>query len=298
MTFTVDEISTGKGNSAGNPASFATSRACFADADLGTAYKRTEDTVRAVGREITVIAGGGLLGAMDKCQKDPVGTALQVGANTIIGVGLGTLAVAESPVIAGGAVAAGLVTTGLWAANTFWPTADNQLRFGEMGRAVKSAWNSDDQVTLARSTQCVRENGGDLAFDLGMMAFGSGGARAGAKHGPLALKELAKSESVLAPAAVHNYYKSGWSDRGDLVPSTDDLALFQKRHGKVSTHKGTPDTVEARCKELDSKLDTIFTGQERRGARQTKADWAHDLLVPPVDFGMGIRSFYFKKDQR
>jgi len=291
MTFTIDEISTGSRSSAVSSTSFAASRAFFSDA----AYKRVEDTASAVGREFTVVVGGGLLGAMDKCQKDPVGTALQVGASTIVGVGLGTLAVAESPVIAGGAVAAGLVTTGVWAANTFWPTADNQLRFAEMGRAVKDAWNSPDGATLAHSTRSVRDNGGDIAFDLGMMAFGSAGARAGANHGSWALKELARSESVLAPAAVRGYYESGWSGRGDLVPSTDDLALFQRRHGKVSTHKGTPDTVEAICKELDSKLDTIFAGQERKGARQVKVDWSHEVLVPPVDFGMGIRSFYFRK---
>jgi len=107
------------------------------------------------------------------------------------------------------------------------------------------------------------------------------------------LKELAKPESLLAPAVVPGYYKSGLFGRGDLVPSLDDLALFQRRHGKVTTHKGTPETVESLCKQLDAML----AGQEKHGkcGRQTEIDWSREVLVPPVSIKERNRTFYFQK---
>lgn len=302
MTFTVDEISTDYGRSAGNSLSqrdSAVSQAWVAEAYFAEAYKKTHETARAIGREVTVIGGGAVLGAIDHCRKDPVGAALQVGGTAVVGAGLGTLAVAESPLIAGGAVVAGIGTTGVWAANTFWPTPENKHRFGEMGRAARSAWLCDDEATLARSVQSVRENGAELAFDLGTMAFGAGGVRIGAKQGAWMLRELAKPESILAPAVVPGYYRSGWFDRGSIVPSIDELSLFQRRHGKVTTHKGTPETIETLCKQLDAML----VGREKHSncGRQVRVDWSREVLVPPTHFTKRGDSVYFQKyytDQR
>lgn len=293
MTFTVDEISTRNGTSNGNSVGSTASRACFAESYFPDAFKRTHDTAQAIGREVRVVAGGAALGAVDHCLEKPVESALQVGATVVVGAGLGTLAVAEVPLISFCAVGAGIGATGVWAVQTFWPSPDNQHKFGEMGRAVQNAWSHEDEATLSRSMQSVRDNGGELAFDLGLIASGAGGVRVGAKHGAWVLKELAKQESLLAPAVVPGYYKSGWFGRGDLVPSLDDLAFFHRRHGKVTTHKGTPETVESLCK----KLDAMLAEQEKHSkcGRQTEIDWSREVLVPPVSLKDRGRTFYFQK---
>lgn len=250
-------------------------------------FEMSGQTAKAAGLEVALLAASTIGGAVQECQKDPVETVVRAGTTFAVGTGLGALAAVESPVIAAGALATGAVLTGAWAIDTLNPyDVRNQQRYAKIGSAMNDVWHRPDSKTFEASLQKMQEGMGPIALDLCLMGVGAKGAHLGAKQ----LSRLAPQFNIvrssgLAPAAVPGYYEI---QSGRSLGAFDDFLLFKQRAKRATVNQGPPETIDARCAELDAVKGIVEPTPQPVPVRDLK-----EPLVPPSQRTNSGRPFFF-----
>lgn len=270
-----------------NDSSKITSENSHAMLSFCDVFEMTSKTVTAAGLELALVPTSTIGGAIQEFQKDPVGTVVRAGTTFAVGAGLGALAAAESPVIAGGAIATAAVLTGAWAIDTLNPyDVRNQQRFAKIGNAMNDVWHRPDSKTFEASLQKMQEGMGPIALDLCLMGVGAKGAHVGAKHlSGLAPQFNIVRSSELAPSAVPGYYEI---QSGRSPVSFEDFLLFKQRAKRATVNQGPPETIDARCAELDAVKGIVEPAPKPAPVRDLK-----EPLVPPAPRMDSGRPFYF-----